>query len=167
MATFAELFARHQGELYRYAARFTGDPDLAEDVVQESFLRLAARPPDRQRGERAWLFTVATRIAIDTMRRSRRRADILGRAAPDVELAPRAPDPADEAERHDLAERVHRALAALAERDRTVLLMREEGFTHREIAAAVGTTTKSVGTMISRALDRLAVTLDLDVEAIR
>jgi DNA-directed RNA polymerase specialized sigma24 family protein len=34
--------------------------------------------------------------------------------------------------------------------------MREEGFTHREIADAVGTTTKSVGTLIARALDRMA-----------
>ena len=40
-----ELFARHHAELYRYAARFTGDPDLAEDVVQDAFVRLAERPP--------------------------------------------------------------------------------------------------------------------------
>lgn len=50
----------------------------------------------------------------------------------------------------------------LSERDRTVLLMREEGFRHREIADAVGTTTKSVGTMIARALEKLAGELDLD-----
>ena len=50
----------------------------------------------------------------------------------------------------------------LEPRDRTVLLMREEGFTHHEIADAVGTTTKSVGTMIARALAKLAQRLDLD-----
>jgi DNA-directed RNA polymerase specialized sigma24 family protein len=42
--------------------------------------------------------------------------------------------------------------------------MREEGFTHREIAEAVGTTTGSVGTLIARALDRLAERLPLDQE---
>jgi DNA-directed RNA polymerase specialized sigma24 family protein len=42
-----------------------------------------------------------------------------------------------------------------------MLLMREEGFTHQEIAAAAGTTTKSVGTMVARALNRLAEQLDL------
>ncbi len=56
------------------------------------------------------------------------------------------------------------ALATLNEKERTVLLMREEGFTHREIAEAVGTTTGSVGTMIARALDRLAERLPLDAE---
>jgi DNA-directed RNA polymerase specialized sigma24 family protein len=42
--------------------------------------------------------------------------------------------------------------------------MREEGFAHREIAEAVGTTTGSVGTLIARALDRLAQQLPLDAE---
>ena len=46
-----------------------------------------------------------------------------------------------------------------------MLLMREEGFSHREIAEAVGTTTGSVGTMIARALDKLAARLQLDEEA--
>jgi DNA-directed RNA polymerase specialized sigma24 family protein len=52
----------------------------------------------------------------------------------------------------------------LGEKERTVLLMREEGFSHREIADAVGTTTGSVGTMIVRALDKLAAELPLDAE---
>jgi len=47
-----------------------------------------------------------------------------------------------------------------------VLLMREEGFAHREIAEAVGTTTASVGTMIARALDKLARLLPLDADAL-
>ena len=51
--------------------------------------------------------------------------------------------------------RASAVLDALSERDRAILLMREEGFKHREIAEAVGTTTKSVGTLIARALDRV------------
>ena len=56
------------------------------------------------------------------------------------------------------------ALAKLSEKERTTLLMREEGFSHQEIAAAVGTTTKSVGTLIARSLDKLANVLTLDRE---
>jgi DNA-directed RNA polymerase specialized sigma24 family protein len=52
-------------------------------------------------------------------------------------------------------------LNQLEPRDRAVLLMREEGFAHREIADAVGTTTKSVGTMIARALEKLSRHLEL------
>jgi RNA polymerase sigma-70 factor (ECF subfamily) len=71
--------------------------------------------------------------------------------------APRGPD-ADVVAREDHAA-VQAALSALPERDRTILLMREEGFTHAEIAAAVGTTTKSVGTLAARALTKLAALL--------
>jgi RNA polymerase sigma factor (sigma-70 family) len=76
--------------------------------------------------------------------------------------APAAPD--EEAERSASRDRVRRALAGLRERDRMVLLLREEGFSHSEIAQQVGTTTGSVGTMIVRALDRLAAELKLDPE---
>jgi RNA polymerase sigma factor (sigma-70 family) len=159
-----ELFARHHVELYRYAARFTGDPDLAEDVVQDVFVRLAERPPADPAHVRGWLFRVATTIAVDAMRASRRRA-ALARAWPDrLPLGDPPPDPASVAERSELRRRVREALQALGEKERAVLLMREEGFAHREIAAAVGTTTKSVGTMIARALEKLSRRLDLDGE---
>ncbi len=73
-------------------------------------------------------------------------------------------DPATAATQADLRARVRAALAGLPERDRTVLLLRESGLSHRVIAEAVGTTAKSVGTMIARALNRLAGELGLDAE---
>jgi RNA polymerase sigma factor (sigma-70 family) len=76
--------------------------------------------------------------------------------------APAAPD--EEFARSQRREHVRHALARLNERERAVLLLREEGFSHREIAEQVGTTTGSVGTMIARALDRLAGELGLDEE---
>jgi RNA polymerase sigma-70 factor (ECF subfamily) len=160
----AELFARHHVELYRYAARFTGDADLAEDVVQDVFVRLAERPPADDGQIRGWLFRVATTIAIDAMRGARRRLALV-RDRPDRQpLGDPPPDPAAELERAETRRRVRKALDELGEKERAVLLMREEGFAHREIAAAVGTTTQSVGTMIARALDKLARHLDLDEE---
>jgi RNA polymerase sigma factor (sigma-70 family) len=159
-----ELFARHHGELYRYAVRFTGDADLAEDVVQDVFVRLALRPPADQERVRGWLFRVATTVAVDALRASRRRRQ-LARAWPDrLPMGDPAPDPALAAERSELQGRVREALLTLGEKERAILLMREEGFAHREIAVAVGTTTKSVGTMIARALEKLSRRLDLDAE---
>ncbi len=161
------LFERHHGELFRYAARFTGDGDLAEDIVQETFVRLSQRPPADDTQIRAWLFRVATTVAIDALRATRRHLTLLA-GRPDAVPAPGpAPDPLAAAASQDLRARVRAALAELNEKDRAVLLMREEGFAHREIAAAVGTTTKSVGTMIARALDKLARRLDLDAEDAR
>ena len=162
-----ELFARHHEELYRYAARFTGDPDLAEDVVQDAFVRLAERPPAEDSQLRGWLFRVATTIALDAMRGARRRLALVRDRPERQPLGDPPADPAAALERKETRRRVREALAALGPRERAVLLMREEGFAHREIAAAVGTTTGSVGTMIARALEKLARQLDLDEEGRR
>lgn len=157
------LYRTHHPSLVRYLTRLCGDPDLADDAAQEAFVRLAERPPADERELRAWLFTVATNVVRDARRAGRRRAEIL---AGDLEGASptTAPDPADDAVRAELGRHVRAALDALPQRDRAILLMREEGFKHREIAAAVGITTGSVGTLIARALDRLAERLPPDLE---
>jgi RNA polymerase sigma-70 factor (ECF subfamily) len=157
------LFEEHHRGLYRYLLRFCGDPDLAADAAQEAFVRLIERPP-AESVERAWLYRVATNVVLDAARARGRRLQLL-RAAPD--RAPVADAPHDAHEQVVAAERrrlVRQALASLPDRDRAMLLMREEGFTHREIAEAVDTTTGSVGTMIARALERLARTLPLTGE---
>ena len=155
------LYREHHEELFRYAARFTGDADLAEDVVQEAFVRLSERPPAETAAIRAWLFRAATTIAIDAHRTRRRRAALAEAGTDRLPMAVPGPDPAQAAEREDLRRRVRAALERLEPRDRAVLLMREEGFAHREIAEAIGTTTGSVGTMIARALEKLSRHLEL------
>jgi RNA polymerase sigma-70 factor (ECF subfamily) len=152
--------AAHRAAVVRYLARYTGDPDLAEDLAQETFVRLRDRPPADRSEPRRWLFTVATNLARDAHRVARRRGELVRERVDRLPLGDPPPDPARAVEREEVGSRVRAALAALPERDRTILLMREEGFTHREIADAVGTTTKSVGTMIARALDRMAGALE-------
>jgi RNA polymerase sigma factor (sigma-70 family) len=162
-AWVARLVAAHRPALVRYLARYTGDPDQAEDLVQETFVRLRERPPADRTEPRKWLFTVATNLARDAHRVSRRREALAAEARDRLPLPDAAPDPAAEAERADLRRRVRAALATLTDRERTVLLMREEGFTHREIAESVDTTTGSVGTMIARALDKVVRALAPEV----
>jgi RNA polymerase sigma factor (sigma-70 family) len=162
----ARLFVEHHAALVRYLVRLTGDGDLAADAAQEAFARLVASPPRDER-PRAWLFTVATNVVRATANSGKRRRALLeggiGRAP--AGDAPARPD--DEAESNELRRTVRTALDSLSEKERTVLLMREEGFSHREIAEAAGTTTGSVGTMIARALDKLAERLPLDPEDLR
>jgi len=159
----ARLFEEHHGALLRYLVRLTGDGDLAADAAQEAFARLVAKPPRDER-PRAWLFTVATNVVRAAANNGRRRRELLERSVTRVPVAdaPRRPD--EDLERRELRRTVRTALDSLSNKERTVLLMREEGFSHREIAAAVGTTTGSVGTMIARALDKLAERLPLDPE---
>lgn len=156
------LFREHHAPLFRYLVRLTGDAEMAADATQEAFVRMIEKQPE-ERHPRAWLYTVATNFARESARSRGRRAEL--REEIGARLAP-APEPSPEevtAARRQVA-RVRAALDTLPPRDRSILLMREEGFPHRDIAAAVGTTTGSVGTLIARALDRLAAALNLDPE---
>ena len=149
------LFADHAPALYRYLVRFTGDPELAADCVQETFMRVVQRD-GRQDIQRAWLFTVATNFALESRRTASRRARLLDGAGDRSPIADASPTPHEQAEARERHERAVRALAVLSEKERSAVLMREEGFSHREIAEAVGTTTGSVGTLIARALLKFA-----------
>lgn len=159
----AALFAEHHEPLFRYLARLTGDPDVAADAAQEAFVRLVERPPEPVQ-VRAWLFRVGTNAARMALRNGSRRRRILtgapGRAP--VGDAPPAPDEA--AVSGIERARVRRALAAIPERERQMLLMYQEGFKHREIGEAVGVPTHSVGTMIVRALRKLSAELNPERE---
>src|SRR5262245_30054485 len=123
------MFAQHHGAVFRYLARFTGDPDLAADLAQETFVRLAENPPRDRERLKGWLVTEATNLARDALRTHRRRSRSIDRSGDRFPLADPPADPAALAERHEEVARVRAALKELTERDRTMLLMREEGFT--------------------------------------
>lgn len=153
-----QLFEEHYDVLFRYLVRLTGDSDLAADAAQEAFVRLVERRPDPTQ-VRGWLFRVATNVVRDESRVRRRRIELL-REAPDRAPVGDAPlDPERQVEARERSAMVRDALDALSLKERTVLMMREEGFSHQEIAEAVGTTTKSVGSMIARALQKLSTEL--------
>lgn len=156
----AELFENHHASLYRYLVRLSGDPDVAADAAQEAFVRLLDRRPLGTAG-RAWLFKVATNYVLESRRTAARRNRLLEhggeRTMADAPQDPQASLEADERRRVVTA-----ALAQLSDKERVAILMREEGFTHREIAELVKTTTGSVGTLLIRALERLARETTLD-----
>jgi RNA polymerase sigma factor (sigma-70 family) len=145
-AAYADLYE----PLVRYLQRFTGEAAVAEDLAQEAFLRLLRQDlPDHE--VKAWIYTVATNLAVDHKRKWDRRRTLLviHRPAPQ-----RRPDPEEAAGRSQEIARVRAALDELRPRDRQMLLMREEGFRYAEIAEAVGVLPRSVGTLVSRALKR-------------
>lgn len=149
---FDDLFRRHYPALFRYLVRLTGDADAAEDIAQEAFVRLLRRPlPEPE--ARPWLYTVATNLVRDQARKTVRRERILQAIPAGPALAP-APD--EDVERRERVESVRAVLAQLPERDRTLLLMREEGFSYAEMARVVGVAPTSVGTLLARALRRFA-----------
>jgi RNA polymerase sigma factor (sigma-70 family) len=154
-ATAHELFARHHPALERYLARLTGDQDLAADMAQEAFVRLLEQrsPPD---AIRPWLYRVATNLVRDSARRSRRHQLLATHARAPAAHGDAPPPPDRDVDRDRCRRLVRAALDELSPKERKALLMREEGFRHREIAEALGTTTGSVGTLLSRAIRKAA-----------
>lgn len=144
------LFERLYPSLLRYLLRLTGDADVADDLAQETFVRLLRQsiPEDEVR---PWLFTVAMNLVRDRARKTDRRQRLLT-TAPDMVTRPPLPD--EDLERSEKVARVRGILDQLAERDRQLLLMREEGFKYEEIAQVIGVAPASVGTLIARALRR-------------
>ena len=151
--TFEALFDAAYPALYRYCNRLTGDPDQAEDVAQEAFFRLLDRGAEGTEASlRSWLFTVATNLVRDRSRTRSTRQRILSGFPPPEHV----PGPDAELDRAEEVARVREALEVLSERDRTMLLLRQEGFSYREIAEVAGVSHRSVGTILARALERFA-----------
>lgn len=147
---FDSLFQQLYPSLFRYLHRLTGDPDVADDIAQEAFVRLLKQElPDAE--VRPWLFTVAMNLVRDHARKVDRRQRLLTTAP--VLVSTYAP-PDEGVERSEQVNAVRAVLEQLSERDQQLLLMREEGFKYEEIAAVIGVAPASVGTLIARALRR-------------
>lgn len=162
-AAFDALFARWSAPLLRYLERMVRDPGVAEELTQEVFLRVhRAREryePDARFS--TWLFTIATRIAWNELRRPRHRHPHDALEA-DLETGP-LPLAADQPAADAVADArrtgavVERALARLPERQRAALwLAAVEGLSYAEVAEALETTERSVKALVHRARAALA-----------
>jgi len=155
--SFDDLFEDVYPGLHRYCVRLTGDEDVAADTAQEAFVRLLERGVKGEpAGLKAWLFKVATHVVRDRARVEGNRARLLA-ANPTTDVV--EDGTVEGIDRGRRIAYVRRALDSLDERDRTLLLMREEGFQYRELAEAVGVEPTSVGTLLARARRRFAEAL--------
>lgn len=138
------------------------DTDVAEDAAQEAFVRFLDREVEGDpAGVRAWLFKVATHLLRDRARVQANRERLLQ----EHPIAPDGPPlPDEELAQRERVARVRRALAGLEHRDRTLLLLREEGLSYRELAEALGVQPSSVGTLLVRARRRLEERMSGEIE---
>jgi RNA polymerase sigma-70 factor, ECF subfamily len=138
-------------DLVRFLHRKVWDADRAQDLAQETFVRVLGRSPENPR---AFLFTVAANLARDEARAAMRRKQHLELIKVEGQQAP-ADDPSEslEVREQDLA--VRRALESLSERDRDALLLWDAGFSYPEIARQTGLAEGAVGTTLARARRRL------------
>ena len=150
---FEERFRRHYPTVYGVLLRLTGNPEEAEDLAQEVFLRLhqhqAELDDERLAG---WLYRVALNTGFNAVRSRRLTLQRLLRWA---RLEPAQqhglPGPEEEVMARDEARRVRQALTGLRQRDQAVLVLRYSGVSYAEIAEAIGIKPGSVGTILARA----------------
>jgi RNA polymerase sigma-70 factor, ECF subfamily len=148
---FEAFHARTSQPLWAYLRRISGDPAQADDILQESYLRLLRHPPSPDRDERerkAYLFQIATNLMRDRWRAKERERSALERL-----LSFWSPRP----ERSGgLSLDMAAALDRLPPRDRALLwLAHVEGYDHREIAKVVGLQESSVRVILFRARKKL------------
>ncbi|HEV3504729.1 MAG TPA: sigma-70 family RNA polymerase sigma factor [Actinomycetes bacterium] len=152
---FGLVFRERYRELYGLGYRLLGDHGEAEDVVQETFLKLDGHPvlerPDPEVA--AWLRRVCLNTAYNRLRGQRRataRLDLAGRAERADDEADAGPTPLLEVLRAEQQQAVRQALAALPERQRACLLLRHAGYSYAEIAATLDLAVGSVGVLLAR-----------------
>ncbi len=140
--------ARYERPLVRYATRIVGDPELARDVVQDTFVRLWEAEdvdPSDARIE-SWLYTVCRNRAIDE-RRKRRPMELLDESTASVE--PRGEQARALAEVHDVVE-------TLPERKGKVFALRYgEGRSYQQISDETGLSVSHVGVILHDTVRRL------------
>ena len=146
---FVALYARTAGPLVGYLQRLTGNRALAEDLMQDAYIRFlsAARIPDADDHQKHFLFRIATNLARDHFRRARHEH---GTTQPEPSAPPLHEDAMD----------VSTTLGLVSPRDRELLLLAYvEGFTHAEIARVTGLMRASVRPLLFRARRRFAAAL--------
>lgn len=151
---FAGFYERSARGLWAYLARVSGDPALADDLVQESFVRFltAARSPLIEEGEvagRRYLFRIGSNLLRDHWRRPR-AASI--EEIPEEFFATRGLEDA-----YGEAAALAPALAKMSLRERQLLwLAHAEGYSHKEIAEVTGLASASIRLLLFRARHKIA-----------
>lgn len=167
-AAFTILVRRHQGPLFNFALRYLRSSPVAEEVVQDAFVRVVQNAAEFKHEARfsTWLYTITRNLCIDqTRKRALRRHPSLDEPKKAEEgdgptLGEQTADGKASVERAvvslEIRERVAGAIDALPEEQREVFLMREvSNLPFKEIAEIVGISENTVKSRMRYALERL------------
>jgi RNA polymerase sigma factor (sigma-70 family) len=155
-STFEALFNEHWAHVYRVLLRLVGDPAEAEDLALETFLRLYQRQPASPNGAGefnfgGWLHRVATNLGLHSIRSFKRREYYeltVGKSALDESPENR---PTEILEGEEQRRNARSILASMPVRQAEILILRYSGASYKEIAAAVGIKSSSIGPLLLRA----------------
>lgn len=155
LAVFEGIYREHHRRVWALASRWERDPQRAEELLQEVFVRVWRALPDF-RGESTlatWIHAIALRTALDRARSDRRREE-RERAAVETEPSKVEPRPGEAID-------LERAIAALPDGQRRMFILHAiEGYRCREIADRMGVAVGTVQSQIFRAREKLKEVLE-------
>jgi RNA polymerase sigma-70 factor (ECF subfamily) len=158
------LFEQLHVPVFRYLLRKTRDSGQAEDITQETFLRLFRRLREDRRldNPKAWLFTVANNLAIDVSRHESHIRDLDETTWKRIEesRSGRQADPEKLMLQRERLDRLHVAVLNLTPLQRECLHLRAEGLRYREIAGLLEISPSTVMDAVRRATVKLAREFD-------
>jgi len=169
---FEVLVTRHRKPVFNFILRFVRDTAAAEDVTQETFLRLVkgADAYERQAKFTTWLYTIARNLCVDAARRGKHRKAAsldapLGDEDGSASLLDLVPDGAAgvdrQAQSRELAVRLRQAIEALPDEQREIFLLREVAdLQFNEIANVIGCPENTVKSRMRYALEKLREALE-------
>ena len=159
-------YDQYKGDIFRFIFHLTGNRAEAEDLFQETWLRVVRHGQLRPAGQdlKPWLLTIVLNLHRDALRRTRVRRMFLLRhhhreqpgSSPSGGYAPPSTEPARATEQAWLQRDINQALAGLPEKQRRVFLLSEfEGLRQTEIAGMMGIPVGTVKSLLYRAVKRL------------
>jgi RNA polymerase sigma-70 factor (ECF subfamily) len=168
-AAFGELVRRYGDGMFGYLMKMSKNRQDAEDLFQETFKRVHEKAHTFRGSQlKSWLFTIATNVAIDGLRRRRRMrvvslnqkldcSDNDGEELGAVALADDSYEPSQEAAKAEQTEKVRGAIESLPARQRaTLVLAYYQQLSYPEVAEVMGCSLGTVKTQMYRALRTLA-----------
>ena len=151
---FEGLLRRHLDRIHHYLRRLTGREADSDDLAQETFIRVWLKARTFRPGRvkvTTWLHRIAHNVAVDHLRKAGRAAQAQVMEPPPDEVGPDALRQQAEAR-----QRLHDALSALPESQRSAILLRhQQGLSNPDAAAVLGISVRAVESLLSRARRRL------------
>lgn len=166
---FDALLQRHGKALFNFIYRFVGNRQEAEDLTQDTFVRVLQSAPSFNSHQRftTWAYHIATNLCIDAHRKAQYRQAVslderIGED--DQTLGDTVPDPQanteEMAQKHELRRDIRRAIRALPTEQRMVVMLNQyQGMTYQEIAEVLGCPIGTIKSRMHHALKALRAAL--------
>lgn len=160
---FDSLFARHSPAVLSFLSRLTASRGDAEDLLQETFLRILTHAKDFRAGAafRPWLFTIARNVAYNALQKRKLRTELevqtdLSESRGNIVLDEKQNDPSRRMQNQETQKKLLKALDDLPAPQREIIvLVIYNGFTYEEAAAITGDSEGTLRSRVFHALRRL------------